>query len=141
MNQESKNNFYKIIHEMFTWKTFWEIFRYGIITLMSYFFMVFCIWALKNYLDLGEKVSYAIALTINYIGVYVGYNKFVWKTAHSIGVVKRFSVVLICSWIANNIFFALWIDVFGIVYPIAVALNTVVLGAFRFMAQKFYVRK
>ncbi len=141
MNQENKNNLTHIKNEMFTWKTFWEIFRYGIVTLVSYFFMVLCIWVFTKYLGLGEKVSYAVALTINYVGVYVGYNKFVWNTEHNIQVAKRFTIVLILSWFANNIFFALWIDALHIIYPIAVALNTVVLGAFRFMAQKFYVRK
>jgi len=136
-----KKKVISIAKEMFTWKTFWEIFRYGLITLASYFFLVACIWFFSNYLHLNEKVSYAIALTINYIFVYIGYNKFVFKTSHNIAMLKRFGVVLVLSWICNNLLFAFWIDILHINYAVSVALNTVVLGALRFMAQKFYVRR
>ncbi len=118
-----------------------EIFKYGIVTLISYFFIIAFVFVLKKYLSADEKIAYAIALTINYVGVYIGYNKFVFKTTHNLGMLKRFVVVLISSWVANNIFFALWLDVFSLHYTLAVILNTIVLGAFRFLAQKFYVRK
>ena len=136
-----KNSFFLTIKNIVNWKTLFEVFRYGIVTLISYFFLIASIFVLKEYLHLGEKIAYAIALTINYIGVYIGYNKFVFKTSHNTGMLKRFIVVLILSWIANNIFFTLWLDVFSMHYSIAVILNTLVLGVFRFLAQKFYVRK
>jgi len=130
-----------IIKNLFSKETFIQVFKYGIVTLISYFFIIALIYVLENYAGWEEKISYAIALTVNYIGVYIGYNKFVFKTSHNIGMLKRFTVVLVASWIANNIFFALWLDVFSLHYTLAVILNTIVLGAFRFLAQKFYVRR
>lgn len=130
-----------IIKNLFSKETFIQVFKYGIVTLISYFFIIALIYVLENYAGWGEKIAYAVALTVNYIGVYIGYNKFVFKTSHNIGMLKRFTVVLVASWIANNIFFALWLDVFSLHYTLAVILNTIVLGAFRFLAQKFYVRK
>lgn len=129
-----------IINGLLKKETLWQIFKYGIVTLISFFFLIFSIFILEKYLGWPEKISYAIALTINYIGVYIGYNKFVFKTNHNMGMLRRFIVVLILSWIANNLFFALWLDIFLIHYGIAVILNTAVLGIFRFLAQKHYVR-
>lgn len=131
----------KLFSNIWNLKTFFEVFRYGLVTLTSYFFLLICIFLLSTYINIGEKISYAIALTINYFGVYIGYNKFVFKTTHNPAMLKRFIVVLICSWVANNIFFTIWLDVFSLHYSIAVILNTAVLGVFRFLAQKFYVRK
>ncbi len=121
-------------------KTFFEIFRYGIVTIVSYIFIVGLIFILTNYLGLGEKISYLIALTLAYIGIYISFNKFVFKTTHNKKMLIRFLIVLGLSWVANNLLFAFWIDILLIAYPIATALNTFVLGIFRFLAQKFYVR-
>lgn len=129
------------IKTIFNKKTVLEVIRYGVVTLVSYFFLIGSIFLLEDVFGWNAKVAYALALTINYVGVYVGYNKFVFKTTHNLGMLKRFVIVLILSWIANNLFFALWLDVFSLHYTLAVILNTVVLGGFRFLAQKLYVRK
>ena len=121
-------------------KTFFEVFRYGIVTIVSYIFIVGLIFILTNYLGLGEKISYLIALTLAYVGIYISFNKFVFKTTHNKKMLVRFLIVLGLSWVANNLLFAFWIDILLIAYPIATALNTFVLGIFRFLAQKFYVR-
>lgn len=121
-------------------KTFFEVFRYGIVTIISYIFIVGLIFILTNYLGLGEKISYLIALTLAYVGIYISFNKFVFKTTHNKKMLVRFLIVLGLSWVANNLLFAFWIDILLIAYPIATALNTFVLGIFRFLAQKFYVR-
>ena len=130
-----------MVEDLFKEETIVQIVKYGIVTLISYFFLIGCIFVLEDFLGWNEKVAYALALTINYIGVYIGYNKFVFKTSHNVGMLKRFLVVLVLSWIANNLCFALWLDVFSLHYTLAVILNTAVLGVFRFLAQKFYVRK
>lgn len=121
--------------------TFIEVFKYGIVTLLSYLFIVAFVYAFKNYANVDEKISYAIALTIAYVGVYISYNKFVFKTTHNNKMLKRFLIVLGLSWVANNLLFAFWVDFLFIKYPVATALNTFVLGIFRFLAQKFYVRQ
>ncbi len=121
-------------------KTFFEVFRYGIVTIVSYIFIVGLIFILTNYLGLGEKISYLIALTLAYVGIYISFNKFVFKTTHNKKMLVRFLIVLGLSWVANNLLFAFWIDILLIAYPVATALNTFVLGIFRFLAQKFYVR-
>ncbi len=126
--------------KIITWHTFWQMFRYGLITLSSYFFIIAVVFLLKK-IPIDEKIAYAIALSVAYVGVYIGYNKFVFKTAHNTKMLHRFLVVLALSWIGNNILFAFWTSILFISYPIATALNTLVLGVARFFAQKFYVRK
>jgi putative flippase GtrA len=126
--------------KIITWHTFWQMFRYGLITLSSYFFIIAVVFLLKK-IQVDEKIAYAIALSVAYVGVYVGYNKFVFKTAHNTKMLHRFLIVLALSWIGNNILFAFWTSILFISYPIATALNTLVLGVARFFAQKFYVRK
>lgn len=130
-----------IVEDLFKVETIVQIVKYGIITLISYFFLIGCIFVLKDFLGWNEKVAYSLALTVNYIGVYISYNKFVFKTNHNMGMLKKFLIVLVLSWIANNLCFALWLDVLSLHYALAVILNTAVLGVFRFLAQKFYVRK
>ena len=127
--------------KIITWHTFWQMFRYGLITLSSYVFIVAVVFLFKKYFAMDEKVAYAIALSVAYVGVYVGYNKFVFKTEHNTKMLHRFLVVLAFSWIGNNILFAFWTTTLFISYPIATALNTLVLGVARFFTQKFYVRK
>jgi putative flippase GtrA len=135
--EKLKTNFKKIA----TVDTFLQMFRYGIITVSSYVFIVAVIFLLKKYIGLDEKISYAIALSIAYVGVYIGYNKFVFKTKHNAGMLHRFLIVLVLSWISNNILFTFWTTILFLSYPIATALNTFVLGIGRFFAQKYYVRK
>ncbi len=127
--------------KIITWDTFWQLFRYGLVTVSSYVFIVAVVFVLKNYANIDEKIAYAIALTIAYVGVYVSYNKFVFKTTHNNRVLRRFLVVLALSWIGNNLLFAFWVDFLLIHYSIATILNTLVLGVLRFLAQKYYVHE
>lgn len=124
-----------------TWHTFWQMVRYGLITVSSYFFIVAVVFLLKNYASFSENLAYAIALTVAYVGVYIGYNKFVFATKHSNKVLRRFLIVLALSWIGNNLLFALWVNFLLIHYSIATILNTLVLGVLRFLAQKYYVHE
>lgn len=132
---------YFFLKQIVTKQTVLEIFRYGIVTVVSYFLLIFLIFTIKKILGWNEKIAYGIALTINYTIIYLSFNKFVFKTTHNIKILRRFILVLIVSWIANNIFFLIWLNLFFLHYTIAVVLNTLVLGGFRFLAQKFYVRK
>ncbi len=127
--------------KIITWHTFWQMLKYGLITIASYLFIVITVFILKNYLGMDQKIAYAIALTIAYIGVYIGYNKFVFQTVHSNQVLQRFLIVLALSWFGNNLLFAVWVDYLSIHYAIATILNTLVLGVLRFLAQKYYVHE
>lgn len=130
-----------MIKQIFNKETFLEVCKYGVVTIVSYFLLIGSIFALERAFGLGERPAYAIALTINYIAIYISFNKFVFKTTHNMKMLRRFVIVLVLSWIANNIFFAVWLDVFSFHYTFAVIMNTIVLGGFRFLAQKFYVRR
>ena len=121
-------------------KTVLELFRYAVVTIVSYLFIVGVIYVLTTYLAASDNLAYLIALTLAYVGIYISFNRYVFKTAHSKKMLIRFLLVLGLSWVGNNLLFTLWTDALSIAYPIATALNTVVLGAFRFLAQKFYVR-
>lgn len=135
--EKLSNLFKKIIN----WKIAGQAFRYGIITLLSYLFIVMGVFILKNYLYIDEKIAYTLALSLAYVGVYFGYNRFVFKTEHNNKLLGRFLIVLCFSWIANNLLFIFWTYSLNIHYSIATALNTLLLGIARFFAQKFYVRK
>ena len=135
--EKFKNLFKNIVN----WETGYQVFRYGLVTLLSYIFIVVGVFVLKNYLNINERIAYTIALSLAYVGVYVGYNLFVFKTEHNTKLLRRFLIVLCLSWIANNLFFIFWTYSLNIHYSVAVALNTLLLGVARFLAQKFYVRK
>ncbi len=135
------SKFLHLMKTICTRQTFFEVAKYGVVTVVSYFLLIGSIFLLEHVLGWNEKPAYAVALTVNYILIYISFNKFVFKTTHSTKMLRRFTIVLVLSWIANNIFFRIWLDVFSFHYTLAVILNTVVLGGFRFLAQKFYVRK
>ncbi len=91
--------------------------------------------------NLNEKISYAIILTLVYIGVYLSYLNFVFKKDHSKEVLFRFSHILIFSWVANNLLFSFLTENLDIHYVFASILNTVLLGGVRFALNKYYVFK
>lgn len=129
-----------LIRQAINRKTLTELFRYAVVTVVSYLFIVGLIFILTRYTGASDNLAYLIALTLAYVGIYVSYNRYVFETTHSKRMLFRFLLVLGLSWVGNNLLFTLWTDALSIAYPIATALNTVVLGAFRFLAQKFYVR-
>lgn len=129
-----------LVHQAINRKTLIELFRYAVVTVVSYLFIVGLIFVLTGYVGMSDNLAYLIALTLAYVGVYISFNRYVFRTTHSKKLLFRFLLVLGLSWIGNNLLFTLWADAFSIAYPLATALNTVVLGAFRFLAQKFYVR-
>src|SRR3989304_5004373 len=102
--EKLKNLFKNIVN----WETGYQVFRYGLITLLSYLFIVASVFVLKNYLDIDEKIAYTVALSLAYIGVYTGYNRFVFKTEHNTKLLRRFLIVLGLSWVANNLLFIFW---------------------------------
>jgi putative flippase GtrA len=130
-----------ILRKILDMETGHQILRYGIITLLSYLFIVIGVFILKNYLNIDEEIAYTITLSLAYIGVYIGYNRFVFKTKHNTELLRRFILILGFSWVANNLFFIFWVYSLNIHYSIATALNTLLLGIARFLAQKFYVHR
>ncbi|MBP9772380.1 MAG: hypothetical protein KBD26_00955 [Candidatus Pacebacteria bacterium] len=118
-----------------------QLVKYGFTMIISQIIIIAFMYISVDVFNLNEKISYAIILTLVYIGVYLSYLNFVFKKDHSKEVLFRFSHILIFSWVANNLLFSFLTDNLDIHYVLASILNTVLLGGVRFALNKYYVFK
>ena len=118
-----------------------QLTKYGFTMIISQIIIIAFMYISVDAFNLNEKISYAIILTLVYIGVYLSYLNFVFKKDHSKEVLFRFSHILIFSWVANNLLFSFLTDNLDIHYVLASILNTVLLGGVRFALNKYYVFK
>lgn len=118
-----------------------QLVKYGFTMIISQIIIIAFMYISVDAFNLNEKISYAIILTLVYIGVYLSYLNFVFKKDHSKEVLFRFSHILIFSWVANNLLFSFLTDNLDIHYVLASILNTVLLGGVRFALNKYYVFK
>lgn len=118
-----------------------QLVKYGFTMIISQIIIIAFMYISVDAFNLNEKISYAIILTLVYIGVYLSYLNFVFKKDHSKEVLFRFSHILIFSWVANNLLFSFLTENLDIHYVFASILNTVLLGGVRFALNKYYVFK
>lgn len=118
-----------------------QLTKYGFTMIISQIIIIAFMYISVDAFNLNEKISYAIILTLVYIGVYLSYLNFVFKKDHSKEVLFRFSHILIFSWVANNLLFSFLTENLDIHYVFASILNTVLLGGVRFALNKYYVFK
>lgn len=118
-----------------------EVVRYGLVTISSYIILFIGTFLLVEKWGFPSNLAYFILITLIYVGVYISYTKFVFKEKFKKEIFKRFIIVLIGTWILNNLFFNLMTNIFGISYIITMILNTLILGIIRFTVQKLYVFK
>lgn len=118
-----------------------QLVKYGFTMIISQIIIIAFMYISVDAFNLNGKISYAIILTLVYIGVYLSYLNFVFKKDHSKEVLFRFSHILIFSWVANNLLFSFLTDNLDIHYVLASILNTVLLGGVRFALNKYYVFK
>ena len=118
-----------------------QLVKYGFTMIISQIIIIAFMYISVDVFNLNEKISYAIILTLVYIGVYLSYLNFVFKKDHSKEVLFRFSHILIFSWVANNLLFSFLTENLDIHYVFASILNTVLLGGVRFALNKYYVFK
>jgi len=115
------------------------MFRYGTVTAVSQILIFGGLFVFVEFLGISPSLSYFIILTINYVGVYIAYTKFVFDVEFSGERMKRFVVLLGIIWVLNNSFFNLLLKVFEVQYLIAALLNIIILGLVRFFLQKTFV--
>lgn len=118
-----------------------QLIRYGLTTGVSYIFLFLGTYILIDICKFPGTLSYAIVLTIVYIGVFFSYLNFVFKKSMSGGIVTRFIIFLCVFWTLNNVLFHILYDIFHIAYIIAILTNLIVFGVIRFFIQRRFVFK
>ena len=117
---------------------FFELLRYGTTTAISLVFLYGGLHVAET-IHLPSSFAYAVLITIVYIAVYLSYSHFVFRTKPNQRTLFRFVLMLIASWIANNLLFHVSIQWLHLTYGIALLINTFVLGWIRFILQKTFV--
>ncbi|MES2223532.1 MAG: hypothetical protein V4469_01205 [Patescibacteria group bacterium] len=118
-----------------------DLLRYGTVAGISYIILYGGTYLLVNYTKLTPSLSYMIVLSILYIGVYISYTKFVFKTKFTKKNISRFVVVLIVIWIVNNSAFFILNDILKVHYLITITINIILFGGLKFLTHKHYVFK
>lgn len=118
-----------------------QLFRYGLVTAISYSFIFIGIFVLVEYLRLIETVAYLIIITINYLLVYVANTKFVFRAKFNKTSLHRYIFVLIAFWLFNNLLFSFLVQKINLHYFLAVIINILLFGLLRFLIQKKFVFK
>lgn len=118
-----------------------QLIKYGLITFLSYVFLASATYVLVEILSFPSDLAYLIALTLTYIGVFVAQLKYIFKTVFSRKKMVKYIIVIIIFWSFNNLFFNFLTKVFLMHYFLAVVLNIVLLGFFRFYIQRNFVFK
>jgi len=121
-------------------KTVYQIMRYGLTTLVSYVFLFGLMFTMVDILKQNEQLAYIFSLTITYIGVYFASAIFVFKTkARNKKTIRKFIGIIIFFWILNILFFYVLEELLKVHYLLAVFLNLITLGIFRFLINRYYV--
>lgn len=121
--------------------TFYQLFRYGLTTVLSYVFLFSAMFLAVDIMKINQTLSYMIVLSITYIGVYISYTVFVFKKNSSPKQIARFISALIIIWIFNNSFFFILDYFFLLKYYLIVTINILLFGLIRFLIQKKWVFK
>ena len=110
--------------------------KYGLVTFINYLVIISGTYVLVDKIKISPNISYFIIISIVYIGTYIAYTKFVFKSDSTKNVIIKFIIALAVFWFLNNIFYNIFLEIFNIQYLIAVILNIVILGIARFFVYR-----
>lgn len=115
------------------------IVRYGLVTVASYVVLILGTYILTEFFNVVPNISYAIIITLVYVGVYFANTHFVFAVEHKNERIPRYIMVLIIMWLLNNGVFNLLYELLEIQYLLAILINILLLGLLRFFIQKKFV--
>lgn len=124
---------------MFAKKTFKQLIRYGLVTILNYLIILGGTYLLVGILKMNPSLGYFTAISFVYIETYILYSVFVFDKHLKINLVKKFLFTLIAFWIVNNLTFNLLVSYLNISYIIAIIFNIFFFGAVRFITYKRWV--
>lgn len=117
-----------------------EIFRYIIISIISYVYVFFTLILFVNVFKVNESLSFMIVYGIAYLFLYSIQLKFLFKTEHDKYKLIRFCISLLFFYVIANILYNICIY-FSINYIISTAITIIVLFPIRFIVSKYFVYK
>jgi putative flippase GtrA len=109
-----------------------KLLRYGSVTLISQLVLFLGTLVAVEVLGFAPDISYAVVLTLVYIGVYFASSHFVFKATEHIQQSVRYTIAVIAFWGLNILVFNLLLNVFDWQYLLAVLFNIFALGLLRY---------
>ncbi len=120
-------------------QTFFQTLRYGLVTVVSYIVLFVGTFVLVEFLHINPTLSYALTLTLVYIGVYFASSRFVFRIGNNAPQAARFTIVVIFLWTLNNSVFFVFEHIMHIQYLLAIILNILIFGPLRFIIYRSVV--
>lgn len=116
------------------------IFRYILISLISYGFVFSGLIILIKYLNLDKSLAFLIVYGVNYIFLYAVQLKYLFKSRHNFSKLIRFIVFIGTFYLIANVLYNIILG-FEVSYLIATLLTVLILMPLRIITSKFYVFK
>ena len=116
-----------------------HLIKYGLITFLSYCFLILGTYFLVEILNYKSDISYFIVISLMYTGVFIANTKFVFNINFSKTLLCKYLIFLFFVWIFNNFAFNMLTKIFLLQYILAILINIIIFGILRFFIQKYFV--
>lgn len=116
------------------------VFKYILLSLLSYGFVFGGIILLIEIFNISEIISFITIYTINYLLLYTLQNKYLFKTRHNNSKLIRFIIYLVVFYFVAIILYDTGIN-FGFHYLVSTALTIIILFPLRLLVLKKIVYK
>jgi len=113
-----------------------QFFRYGLLSVTSYFMVIAGTFVMVEWVKVRESYSYMVVLALVYVFVFLANNCFVFQVKPTRIKAVKYLIFLAVFWLINSITFSIMVEYIGMEYFIAIIINIAVLGAFRFYINK-----
>lgn len=120
---------------------FWQLFRYGLVSLGGISFVFGVNYLLIGLLGIDPRLGNFITVTVAYAGMYFLSSALIFRQQVNVGSARSFAVYSVIFWSLNNLFFSLVYSVTRWNFLIITALNIMLLFPVRFFSQKYLVFK
>jgi putative flippase GtrA len=118
-----------------------RIVRYGIVTAVAYALLLVGTYVLVEFGRVPATPAYALILTMVYLGAFFVSSSFVFKTQRTHRQFVRYLIAIVLLWVLNNGAFFMLESLLHIDYLIAITINIVAFGAFRYAVHYLWVYK
>ena len=120
---------------------FWQLFRYGLVSLTTLAIFIMLNYFLVDILGLHPRYGYFIATTMGYIFIYFSSSRFTFGKKETLKSAKNFIIYIIVFWTLGNIFFNVVYSLTHWHYIVIIGLNIMIFFPIRFFTQKYIVFK
>lgn len=110
--------------------------KYGLVAIIGYSVLFIGTFLLVEVFNFSESLSYFLVVTFDYVVVYFLNLKFVFGADFSKGSAIKYIIYLLSSWLINNVFFILMVDILNIYYVFSILINIILFSLIKYFIQK-----